>query len=63
MLNYKDVTIHLDLLPSGENLIEVEAKDYTEEFSFVELQVHCQSLFEQLGINPDDVLRSGYLSY
>ena len=56
-----NVSIHLDLLPSGENFIEVEAKDYAEEFSFVELQAQCQSLFEQLGINPVDVLQTGYL--
>lgn len=57
----ENVTIHLDLLPSGENYIEAEAKDYAEEFSFVELQEQCQSLFEQLGINPVDVLQTGYL--
>ena len=56
-----NVSIHLDLLPSGENFIEVEAKGYAEEFSFVELQAQCQSLFEQLGINPVDVLQTGYL--
>ena len=63
LYQFGNVSIHLDFLPSGENFIEVEAKDYAEEFSFVELQAHCQSLFEQLGINPDDVLRSGYLSF
>lgn len=56
-----NVSLHLDLLPSGENFIEVEAKDYADEFSFVELQAQCQSLFEQMGINPIDVLQTGYL--
>ena len=54
-------TIHLDVLPSGENFIEVEAKDYAEQFSIPELEEQCQSLFEQLGIKQVDLIQTGYL--
>ena len=49
------------MLPSGENFIEVEAKDYAEQFSIPELEEQCQSLFEQLGIKQVDLIQTGYL--
>lgn len=56
-----NVSIHLDLLPSGENFIEVEAKDYAEEFSEEQLKMQCQKLFEDLQLADVDRLETGYL--
>lgn len=56
-----NVTIHLDLLPSGENFIEVEAKDYAEIFSEEQLKMQCQKLFEDLQLSDVDRLETGYL--
>lgn len=56
-----NVSIHLDLLPSGENFIEVEAKDYAEMFSEEQLKMQCQKLFEDLQLADVDRLETGYL--
>jgi adenylate cyclase, class 2 len=58
---FQNVTIHLDKLPNGENYIEVEAKDYSNSFSEMDLQSQCQVLFEKLGIASDDLRQTGYL--
>lgn len=57
----ENVSIHLDLLPSGEKFIEVEAKDYAEIFSEEQLKMQCQKLFEDLQLTNVDRLETGYL--
>jgi adenylate cyclase, class 2 len=58
---FQNVTIHLDKLPNGENYIEVEAKDYSNSFSEMDLQSQCKDLFEKLGIATVDQMQTGYL--
>lgn len=58
---FQNVTVHLDELPNGENYIEVEAKDYSNSFSEIDLQSQCKDLFEKLGIASVDLMQTGYL--
>ena len=58
---FQNVTVHLDELPNGENYIEVEAKDYSNSFSEMDLQNQCKDLFKKLGIASVDLMQTGYL--
>ena len=58
---FQNVTIHLDKLPNGENYIEVEAKDYSNSFSELDLQTQCKALFEKLDISNNAFVKTGYL--
>lgn len=58
---FQNVTIHVDKLPNGENYIEVEAKDYSNSFSEMDLQSQCKALFVRLGIASNDLMQTGYL--
>ncbi len=57
----ENVTFHLDELPDGQLFIEVEAKDYGQQFSEVDLRNQCAKLFKILGIREEDVRQTGYL--
>ena len=55
------MTIHLDKLENGEEFIEVEAKDFEDLYSELELQNQCQQIFENIGISKDELLTTGYI--
>ena len=57
----KNVTIHLDELLNGQNYIEVEAKDFDDSYTELELRKQCQFLFEQLSVKESDLLETGYM--
>jgi adenylate cyclase class 2 len=54
--------IHLDQLPSGDQFVEIEAIDRTNQFTQAELMQHCISLLEKLGIPPETLIPTGYFS-
>jgi len=54
--------IHLDQLPSGDQFVEIEAIDRTNQFTQAELMQHCTSLLEKLGIPPETLIPTGYFS-
>ena len=56
-----NLTIHLDKLENGEEFIEVEAKDFEDLYSELELQNQCQQIFENIGISKDELLTTGYI--
>ncbi len=55
-----NVTIHVDRLADGESYIEVEAKDFENNYSELELEQQCLDLFVQIGIHKVDLIRTGY---
>lgn len=57
-----NLTIHLDKLENGEEYIEVEAKDFEDRYSELELQNQCQQIFENIGISKNDLLTTGYIN-
>jgi predicted adenylyl cyclase CyaB len=56
-----NLTIHLDKLENGEEYIEVEAKDFEELYTELELQNQCQQIFEKIGISQNELLTTGYI--
>lgn len=56
-----NLTIHLDKLENGEEFIEVEAKDFEECYSELELQNQCQQIFSTIGISKEELLPTGYI--
>lgn len=56
-----NLTIHLDKLENGEEFIEVEAKDFEERYSELELQNQCQQIFSTIGISKEELLPTGYI--
>ncbi len=61
LYQFENVTIHVDELPTGEQFIEVEAKDYADMLSEAQLNMQCQKLFEALQLTDEDRLATGYL--
>ncbi len=58
----RHIKIHLDLLPSGDQFIEIEAIDRTNQFSPSELIQHCLDLQQKLGIPSENRIPTGYFS-
>ncbi len=56
------IKIHLDQLPSGDQFIEIEAIDRTNQFSHAELMQHCLELQQKLSIPSENRVPTGYFS-
>lgn len=57
----ENVKIHLDKMNDGQQFIEVEAIDVSNRFTENDLRVQCFEIQSKLGINDEDVIRTGYL--
>ena len=57
------IKIHLDLLPSGDQFLEIEAIDRANQFSHAELTQQCTDLQRELGIPSENRIPTGYLSH
>ena len=57
------IKIHLDLLPSGDQFLEIEAIDRENQFSHSELLQHCTDLQQKLGIPSENRIPTGYFSH
>jgi predicted adenylyl cyclase CyaB len=57
-----NLTIHLDKLENGDEFIEVEAKDFEELYTELDLQNQCHQLFEKMGISKNELLKTGYVN-
>lgn len=61
LYQFENVTFHFDELPDGQTFIEVEAKDYENQYSEPELQNQCRKWMSKLGITESDFLPTGYI--
>lgn len=57
----KNVSIHIDELSKEEIYIEIEAKDFNENYTELELQNQCKSIFNELGIIKSNLIKTGYI--
>ena len=60
---FKNVAVHLDKLSNGKEFIEVEAKDFDNSYTELELQEQCLFVFKKLDISKSDIVRTGYLNH
>jgi adenylate cyclase, class 2 len=56
-----NVRIHLDRLKTGEEFLELEAIDRSNIFSEADLRTQCLIVLKSLGVDADNVIRTGYL--
>ena len=57
----KNVSIHIDELSKEEIYIEIEAKDFNESYTELELQNQCKSIFNLLVIKKSNLIKTGYI--
>ena len=60
LYKFKNVSIHIDELSKEEIYIEIEAKDFNESYTDLELQSQCKSIFNLLGIKKSNLIGTGY---
>lgn len=56
-----NVKVHLDEVPDGKHIVEIEAQAEFGEKPLNELRKQCRSFMELLGITASDILNKGYL--
>ncbi|WP_197464093.1 CYTH domain-containing protein [Rufibacter sp. DG15C] len=57
-----NIKIHLDTLPNQQRFIEIEAMDLTNAFTKDELKDQCLAMKSKLGIQDEDLVKTGYLA-
>jgi adenylate cyclase, class 2 len=57
-----NIKIHIDLLPGGDNFIEIEAIDKDNTFSMNELSAQCLEMKSVLGLPDNALIKTGYFN-